>query len=128
MNNIKKLRKERKLTQIELAQMCHITQGTLSGYETGRYEPDMETLKMMANIFSVPVDDIIGYAPTELESQAPEGVDAELWAIRESVRRDPERRELFNLARHADIEQVRQAVAIIDALKKASGGGNDENP
>lgn len=128
MNNIKKLRKERKLTQIELAQMCHITQGTLSGYETGRYEPDMETLKMMANIFSVPVDDIIGYVPTELESQAPEGVDAELWAIRESVRRDPERRELFNLARHADIEQVRQAVAIIDALKKASGGGNDENP
>lgn len=128
MNNIKKLRKEKKLTQIELARLCHITQGTLSGYETGRYEPDMETLKRLADVFSVPVDDIIGYVPTELESQAPEGVDAEIWAIRESVRRDPERRELFNLARHADIEQVRQAVAIIDALKKASGGDNNENP
>lgn len=128
MNNIKKLRKEKRLTQIELARLCHITQGTLSGYETGRYEPDMETLKLLADIFGVQVDEVIGYAPTELEAKAPDGVDAEIWALRESVRRDPERRELFNLARHADIEQVRQAVAIIDALKKTSGGDSNENP
>ena len=125
MNNIKKLRKAKKLTQIELARLCNITQGTLSGYETGRYEPDMETLKLLADIFRVPIDEIVGYAPTELESQAPEGVDAELWALRESVRRDPERKILFDLARNADAEQVRQAVAIIDALKKAGGGDND---
>jgi hypothetical protein len=45
----------------------------------------------------------------------------DIWELREQVRRDPERHYLFSLAKDADIEDVRQAVAIIDALKKTRG-------
>lgn len=60
MNNIKKLRKAMKLTQIELANLCNISQGALSGYENGRYEPDMTTLMKLADIFHVSTDEILG--------------------------------------------------------------------
>lgn len=64
MNNIKKYRKEMKLTQIELAKMCNITQGMLSNYETGKYEVDYETLKRMADIFNVTTDELLNYQST----------------------------------------------------------------
>ena len=48
--------------------------------------------------------------------------DRELWELREQVRRDPDRHYLFSLAKDANIDDVRQAVAIIDALKKTRGG------
>lgn len=44
--------------------------------------------------------------------------DDDLFDLREQVRRDPERHYLLSLARDGDISDVRQAVAIIDALKK----------
>lgn len=61
MNNIRKYRREMKLTQIELARMCNITQGMLSNYETGKYEVDYETLKRMADIFHVTTDELLNY-------------------------------------------------------------------
>jgi DNA-binding XRE family transcriptional regulator len=32
------------LTQVELSRALNISQGTLSGYETGRFEPDVDTV------------------------------------------------------------------------------------
>lgn len=60
---IKQLRKRMGLTQQELANALKIAQGTLSNYETGRYEPDTETLKSLASFFKVSVDELIGYVP-----------------------------------------------------------------
>lgn len=118
--NLKRLRKEKHMSQSQLAELVDMSQATIASWETGTRKPDTSMILRLAELLGVTTDELLG-APAMDD-------DAELWAIRESVRRDPERRELFNLARHADIEQVRQAVAIIDALKKASGGGNDENP
>lgn len=36
MNKIKEYRRKLGLTQIELARACNVSQGALSGYETGR--------------------------------------------------------------------------------------------
>ena len=60
MNNIRRLRKRAGLTQAELSRRCNISQGALSGYETGKYEPDNTTLLRMADIFNVSVDEILG--------------------------------------------------------------------
>lgn len=118
--NLKRLRKEKHMSQSQLAELVDMSQATIASWETGTRKPDTSMILRLAELLGVTTDELLG-APAMDD-------DAELWAIRESVRRDPERRELFNLARHADIEQVRQAVAIIDALKKASGGGSNENP
>lgn len=47
---IKKIRKEKGLTQNELAKIIGISQTTLSGYETGYSNPIYETIKDIANI------------------------------------------------------------------------------
>lgn len=56
MNRIKELRTKAHITQIEFSKMCNISQGALSGYETGRYEPDLNTLSKMADYFNVSID------------------------------------------------------------------------
>jgi transcriptional regulator with XRE-family HTH domain len=53
------------LTQIELARACNVSQGALSGYETGRYEPDMATMRRLAKFFDVSLDDLFGYVEPE---------------------------------------------------------------
>lgn len=67
MNNIRKYRREMGLTQVELASLCNLSQGALSGYETGRYEPDMATMHRMADFFDVPLDDLFGIGTEEKE-------------------------------------------------------------
>lgn len=44
--------------------------------------------------------------------------DDELLRELEAIRRDPERQRLFRRASHSDIDEVRQANAILDALKE----------
>ena len=60
MNTIKEHRKKMGLTQIELARALNITQGALSGYETGRYDPDTAMMRRMAKFFSTSLDELFG--------------------------------------------------------------------
>lgn len=60
MNRIKELRVAAGLKQAELAEMIGVRQNTLSTWETGRHEPDIESMTRMAKIFGASVDEIIG--------------------------------------------------------------------
>lgn len=55
-----KLRKEKGLTQEELAKALNITRSALSLYEIGKRDPDTETLKKMAEYFGVSIDYLLG--------------------------------------------------------------------
>jgi len=59
MNRIRELRKQKKMTQKELAKHLQIADSTLSYWEQGRYEPDIEALKQLSNFFRVPIDYIL---------------------------------------------------------------------
>lgn len=52
-NKLKTLRKGRKLTQQELADMMGITRPTISNYETGRRSPHISELRRFADFFGV---------------------------------------------------------------------------
>jgi len=58
--NLKKLRTEKGLTQEELSKNLNINRATYAHYETGRREPDIETLKLLAKYFNVSVDYLLG--------------------------------------------------------------------
>lgn len=58
-NNLRKLRKERKLTQIALQMKTGIEQALLSKYETGERVPPTETLILLADFYSVSIDYIL---------------------------------------------------------------------
>ena len=56
---IKTMRKSRKMTQSDLANAINQSQSSITMYETGRREPDFETLEALADVFNVPLSSII---------------------------------------------------------------------
>ena len=56
---IKSLRRERKITQKNLAEVLHISQTSISKYERGEAFPDLETVVKMADFFGVSLDEFV---------------------------------------------------------------------
>jgi transcriptional regulator with XRE-family HTH domain len=60
MNKIKLLRLQDGLTQTDLAKRMNVAQNTVSAWEKGKTEPDIEMLKKLAACFDTTIDDVIG--------------------------------------------------------------------
>ncbi|NCB52437.1 MAG: XRE family transcriptional regulator [Clostridia bacterium] len=60
MNRIKELRIENRISQAKLSKKLKIAQNTLSYWENGKYEPDIESINKIAEIFHVSVDYLLG--------------------------------------------------------------------
>ncbi len=56
---LKSLRREKRMTQGNLAKIFHISQTSISKYENGEAVPDLETVVRMADFFGVSLDDFI---------------------------------------------------------------------
>ncbi len=59
-NTIKNLRKERDITQDELADILGVSYQSVSRWETGACYPDMELLPVISDFFGVTVDRLLG--------------------------------------------------------------------
>ena len=59
-NNLRKLRKERKLSQIAVQMQTGIVQALISKYENGERVPPTETLMLLADFYGVSMDYIMG--------------------------------------------------------------------
>lgn len=64
MNRIKEFRLKNGMTQIDLARALNVSQGSVSGYETGRFQPDLETMQRMAELFNTSIDTLFGTGAT----------------------------------------------------------------
>ena len=64
------LRKERQMTQSDLAKAIHKTRSTVSGYETEGKEPDYEMLCSLAEYFGVSTDYLLGIDDCRTHSEA----------------------------------------------------------
>ena len=58
--NLKKLRKEKGISQLKLAMDLNMTQNTISRYETGEREPGINELIKIADYFNISVDYLLG--------------------------------------------------------------------
>ena len=56
---IKKYREEKKITQVEVAEILGVKPATISKYEAGALEPNIESLKKLAELFEVSVDELL---------------------------------------------------------------------
>ncbi len=70
-SRLKELRTQHGMSQKNLANLIGLSDKTISAYESGRNDPDLETLKKIAKIFGVSVDYILG-ASLESDSTAAE--------------------------------------------------------
>lgn len=59
-SRIKYLRNEHHLTQKELAKILNVKPTTISGWELGRNEPSIDTLKKLSSLFNVSTEYLIG--------------------------------------------------------------------
>lgn len=57
---IKKARKDIGYTQREVAKETKLPQSTIAKYETGKLEPSIETLGILADFYGVSLDWLIG--------------------------------------------------------------------
>lgn len=65
MNNIKNLRKNSRLTQVELSQLIDTDQSTISKWELGKSLPDIQMLIKLADCFHVSLDYVLGRSECE---------------------------------------------------------------
>lgn len=61
LENIKKLREEKGITQKQLADVIGVSQQSINKYENHNIEPDVATLIKMADFFNTSVDYIVGH-------------------------------------------------------------------
>lgn len=69
MNRIKELRLSKAIKQVDFAKMLGVSQATVSGWESEKYQPDRDTLIKMASYFDVSVDYLIGNSPVKKEKK-----------------------------------------------------------
>lgn len=113
---IRALRQQRNLNQEQLAELANLNRVTIAKYESGRVEPGAQALARIADAMDVTVDEILGRKESETEQE-----DADVLALREQLRRDPNTRILFDAAMKAKPEHIRAAVAVLESFDHANG-------
>ena len=61
---LKAMRSDAGLNQVALAQILGVTQVTVSLYESGRREPDLDDLMAICDRMNTTPNDMLGYEPT----------------------------------------------------------------
>ncbi|MCU85321.1 XRE family transcriptional regulator, partial [Listeria monocytogenes] len=56
---LRKLRKQNNMTQEQLGERLHVTNKTVSRWETGKYMPPIECLKLLSDIYQISVNEIL---------------------------------------------------------------------
>lgn len=114
MNRLKDLRKEKGLTQAELAEKVGTTQATLSSWENERFSIASNYIPVFCKFFNCSADYLLGTdEPDQLLNN-----DPELTEYLEELKNNPEMRMLFRVTKGATKEDFEKAVAIIKALLK----------
>ena len=60
-DNLKMLRQEKKLGQVELAKIIGVSKGIISLWENGLREPNLYSLIALAKFFDISIDELVGF-------------------------------------------------------------------
>lgn len=124
---IRKSRKAKGLSQEQLARKLHVTQGAVSQWEKELTRPDFDLLDALAEALDTTVSYLLGstdnpHRPTlaELSKEYEDELMQEMlyWSLDEAQRADPNRRELFLLAKKGSSSDVQSVCLLIDALRR----------
>lgn len=61
------LRKNKKLSQEQLAEEINVTRQTISNWENGKFYPDIDALVRISKYFNISLDDLLNYDDKVLE-------------------------------------------------------------
>lgn len=88
MNCYKAARKAAKMTQAELSARIHVSQGSISQWETGATNPDIRTLAALADTYGISIDELLGHdiVPTSEQYQPGSDITADELSLIENYR------------------------------------------
>ena len=58
-DKIKKYREENRMTQRDIAEILEVEPGTVSKYESGMLEPNIESIKRLSDTFEITIDELL---------------------------------------------------------------------
>ncbi|MBR4249931.1 MAG: helix-turn-helix transcriptional regulator [Verrucomicrobia bacterium] len=96
----------------ELAKKMGVSKQTISAWRSGTRSPKRPTIESLARYFNVNTAWLMG-----LDVDRSADPDEELFELREQLRRDPEIRELFGLAKNATPAEIRAATAMLKSFQ-----------
>ena len=108
------LRRREGLSQGELANRLGISRSSIGMYETGKREPELETLEVFADFYNVDMNTLTG----RHAASTSEDTDEILQAIHDT----PGLRVMFDVSKNRSEEDIRQAVEIIKAFYRSKDG------
>ena len=93
MTRIREIRKLNRMSQKEFAEILSISQATLSMWENGKYDPDIDTVKRIANMFDVSINYLLNVdsfdEETKKQEQAEDPFSVALAGLKEKTRLIP---------------------------------------
>jgi len=117
---LKKLRKERKLSQKKLAKELNLSPSTIAMYETNKRNPDSETLEKMSDLFNVSIDYLLGLTDERSSADKIKKAltdDPELSDAWEKISKREDLQLLFKQTKDMDESSIRQVIRIIKAIE-----------
>lgn len=109
---LKDLRQEKQISQTELASALNISNRTISMYEQGNSEPNVEILSKIADYFNVTADYLIGRTSCKnVENQSISdslGIDEKTIDILKSLGRNPDDGYFINITELDYLEAIMQ--------------------
>ena len=96
--NLKTYRKSKNLTQERISELINVAPSTYRGYEANTSEPTIETLKKLADIFQISLDEL---CDRQFKNQ---------------IKLEPYQREIYNLLPTLTKEQCSAILSMINAF------------
>lgn len=115
-NTIAKLRKSKGLTQAQMANAIHVTQGAISQWETGRTMPDVQQMFILADFFDLTVEELRNGGETLNVTGKAHQPDLQYPPAWRQYR--PETRKILGKLEGMDVEQLKAVEVVVDALGK----------
>lgn len=120
---LKELRKSRKLSQGDIANVLGVTRQAVSQYETGMRKPDYEMMEVLADYFNVDMDYLLGRTDKTTTLAVPTSgqeseyyLDEETREIVELMHKDPQYRTLFSASRKLSKEDLQIIMSMIERM------------
>lgn len=100
LENLKSLRRQNNLTQKELAQKLNVSHSNVSGWEKGKWQPDLDSVIKICKLFGCSSDYLIGLKTDNKNNEVIKS-------------KDPLEEELVNLFSELDFGSKNQIIGYV---------------
>ncbi|MBQ8796160.1 MAG: helix-turn-helix transcriptional regulator [Clostridia bacterium] len=114
---------EKGVSPTKAAEDMGIGRATVSRWKNSGSSPVARHIDLMVEYFAVSADYLLGN--TDIKSPQPTSEDDELLLLLDELRNRPDMKMLFSVSKKCTPEEVRQAVKIIEALRKDDSDSED---